>query len=428
MMTTDTDYPSARERNAIMNKSSFLRALSLIGMVGLCLCLALQAQAQPQPGYGGFGGGSRSTSTSSSSTTRSYPNAASIGDAYFSIDPETRRVVAIADDSTMRYISQVLSNLDRPKPQVLIKVVFVEVTRNDAMDIGLEGGWAKDIGNNTSANASHIFGLSGLGSVSTNVPVNALGQPVTSFLPAGPITSPGAGLYQMLGQDYQVTLRAIAQAGRAKILSRPSILARNNQPATIFVGQQYPVVNSTRYDNYGNVINSFNYQNVGVQLKVIPFITDDGLIEMIVTPQISAVSPNTSVQISQNVSVQAIDQRSADTVAVTADGQTIVIGGLLQDSKSKNETKIPLLGDIPLLGNLFKRQQSSNIKTELVIFLTPRIVQNPTELAALSTRERANSDAVKEFKEQELNKLLDTLPIKQPDAAPAQKKNSRSPR
>ena len=411
-----------------MNKLSFFQRRLLLGIVGLCLCLALEAQAQPRTGFGGaggIGGGSRSSSSSSSTTARSYPNAASIGDAYFSIDPETRRVVAIADENTMHYISQVLSNLDRPKPQVLIKVVFVEVTYNNASDIGLEGGWAKGIGNNTSANAANVFGMSGLSSAATNISMNSIGQPVSSFLPSGPITSPGAGLYQVLGQDYQVTLRAIAQAGRAKILSRPSILARNNQPATIFVGQQYPVVNSTRYDNYGNVINSFSYQNVGVQLKVTPFITDDGLVEMIVTPQISAVSSTTSVQISANVTVQAIDQRSADTVAVTADGQTVVIGGLLQDSKTKNETKIPLLGDIPLLGNLFKRQQSSNAKTELVIFLTPHIVQNPTELAALSTRERANSDAVKEFKEQELNKLLDSLPIKDPSPAPSQKKNSR---
>ncbi len=383
-------------------------------------------------GFGGFGsGGGGPTSAraggNSASTARSYPNAASIGDAYFSIDPETRRVVAIADENTMQYISQVLSNLDRPKPQVLIKVAFVEVTHNNAMDIGIEGGWGKGIGNGASASAADVFGLSGLGSVATNVPVNRFNQPTTAFLPSAPMTSPGAGLYQILGQDYQVTLRAIAQAGNAKVLSRPSILARNNQPATIFVGQNYPVINGTRYDTFGNVLNTFNYQNVGIQLKVTPFITSDGLVEMIVSPAISSVSQNTSVQISANVSIQAIDQRSADTVVVTADKQTVVIGGLIQDSKAKVDTKIPFLGDIPLLGVLFKRQQSSNAKTELLIFLTPQIVQNPTELAALSNSERAKSEAVKEFKERELNHFLDSLPNKEP-APGAGPQNSDSPR
>ena len=107
----------------------------LSGILGLCACLALQAQAQGTRGgaggaggFGGFGGGfggggTSSRSSTSSTSTRSYPNAGTIGDAYFSIDPESRRVIAIADEATMRYISQVLSNLDRPKPQVLIKVM-----------------------------------------------------------------------------------------------------------------------------------------------------------------------------------------------------------------------------------------------------------------------------------------------------------------
>lgn len=408
----------------------------LSGILGLCACLALQAPAQGTRGgvgggggFGGFGGGGTSgrSSSTGSTSTRSYPNAGTIGDAYFSIDPESRRVVAIADEATMRYISQVLSNLDRPKPQVLIKVMFVELTYNNALDIGIEGGWAKGIGQGNSANAANVFGMSGLNSVATNVPLNSLGQPVSSFLPGGPITSSGAGLYQILGQDYQVTLRAIAQAGKAKVLSKPSILARNNQPATIFVGQQYPIINGTRYDNFGNVLNTFNYQPVGVQLKVTPFITADGLVEMIVSPQISAVSPTTSVQIAANVTVQAIDERSADTVAVTGDGQTVVIGGLLQDAKSKNETKIPLLGDIPVLGNLFKRQQTSTAKTELIIFLTPYIVQNPTELAALSERERGKANLSKQLDEQEMKRYFDSLPTKESPPAPGQPNSSSPP-
>jgi general secretion pathway protein D len=234
------------------------------------------------------------------------------------------------------------------------------------------------------------------------------------------MTASGAGLYQILGQDYQVTLRAIAQAGNAKVLSRPSILARNNQPATITVGQEVPLITSVRYDNFGNAINSVTYQDVGVILKVTPFITTDGMVEMMISPQISSLDQTLSVPISANVNAPVIDIRSADTVAVTADSQTVIIGGLMQDSKSTIDTKIPLLGDIPVLGNLFKRQQKSTAKTELLIFLTPHIVQAPSELIALSASEKSKSESLKGIPEAEINKYLDALPTKDavPGAAP----------
>ena len=106
-----------------------------------------------------------------------------------------------------------------------------------------------------------MFGLSGLNTAATNLSFNALGQPVQSFIPK----PPGAGLYQILGQDYQVTLRAIAQAGKLEVLSRPSILTRNNQPATIQVGQSVPLVTSVSFNGLtGTPINSITYQPVGI--------------------------------------------------------------------------------------------------------------------------------------------------------------------
>lgn len=385
---------------------------------GLALCGSLTSLAQQQFGGGGGGGANRGNTGSSSSGTsaRTYPNNATIGDAYFSIDPETRRVVYIADENTARYIAQVLTNLDRPKPQVLIKVVFVEVTHNNDLDFGIEGGWGRQNMNGVVSGVSAVngFGLSSLSSVvGTNF--NQFGQPVSGFSPVSPITQQGAGLYQILGKDYQATLRAIAQSGKAKVLSRPSILARNNQPATITVGQSVPLITSVSYNGLnGTPINAISYRDVGVILRVTPFITADGLVEMMVSPQISSLDPNLSIPISAGVNAPVIDVRSADTVAVTADGQTVIIGGLMESDKSKTETKVPFLGDIPVLGNLFKRTQKSDTKTELLIFLTPHIVQNPTELAALTAKERAKAEGMKDFTDKELNQVLDSLPIVEP--------------
>ena len=376
--------------------------------VCLLLALGLPALGQQRGTTGTTGGGGRS----SSSTARQYPSTGTIGDAYYSIDPETRRVVTIADEDTSRYISQVLSNLDRPKPQVLIKVVFLEVTRNDALDFGIEGGWTRPAGSDPIANAANVFGLSGLNQSPTNTPLNALGQPLSSFQStASSVAGGNAGLYQVLGANYQATIRAIAQAGNAKVLSRPSILARNNQPATITVGQQVPLITSVSYSGLnGTPINAVSYQNVGVILTVTPFITADGLVEMIVAPQVSSIDTTTSIPISQGVNAPVIDIRSASTVAVTPDGQTVILGGLMQSSKAKNVTKIPLLGDIPMLGILFRRTVKSDAQTELMIFLTPHIIQAPSQLAALSAAQTQHSDAPKAFEEKELDKFFDSLP------------------
>jgi general secretion pathway protein D len=299
-----------------------------------------------------------------------------------------------------------VTSLDQPKPQVLIKVVFLEVTYRDGSDIGIEGGFRKPIDDSTDGVGANAFGLSSLGNAATGAVMNVFGQNVQNFAPI----PPGAGLYQIISSDYQVTLRAIAEAGKMEVLSRPTILARNNQQAVITVGQSVPLITNVRFDTFGNAINSVTYQNVGIILRVTPFITSDGMVEMIVAPEISSLSEQ-SVPIATGASAPVINLRSADTVVVTPDGQTVIIGGLMQNEKASNESKIPLLGDIPLLGNLFKRKAKSQVKTELMIFLTPQIIADPTQLAGLTVRERDKSQlAPKAFTEEELNRFLETVP------------------
>jgi type II secretion system protein D len=406
------------------------------GILGLCLGLALHADAQ-QRGGGGFGGAARSaTSTTGGTTARPYPNNSAIGDAYFSIDPETRRVVFIADEATAKSLAQVLTNLDRPKPQVLIKVVFLEVTRDDASDIGIDGYYSKNLGNSWNSGQVTNYAVVSNSIVPTSI---TPGRNNSSFggtnffgLPSPTSFSGGNGIYRILGEDFMVTLHAIAQAGKAKVLSRPSVLARNNQPATITVGQSVPLITSVRYDTFGNAINGVQYRDVGVILQVTPFISGDGMVEMIISPSISRLDPGPGIPISSSangttVNAPIIDVRSADTVAVTPDGQTVVIGGLLQNTKAETITKIPLLGDIPLLGNFFQRKQKSDSKSELIIFLTPHIVATPTELAALATKERDRSGAAKGLTEEELNKYLDELPKKKTTPGAASKPGKKAP-
>jgi type II secretory pathway component GspD/PulD (secretin) len=151
---------------------------------------------------------------------------------------------------------------------------------------------------------------------------------------------------------------------------------------------------------------------------------------MILSPETSELVADRSqwVPISSGtggtVSAPLINSRSADTVVVTPDGQTVIIGGLMENSKADTITKIPFLGDIPLLGTLFRHTVKSTLQTELMIFLTPHIILAPTEMAAFSASERGKSDAAKSLSEQELNKFLDELPKDRPmtNAPPSRKK------
>jgi len=125
-----------------------------------------------------------------------------------------------------------------------------------------------------------------------------------------------------------------------------------------------------------------------------------------------------------------INSRSADTVVVVPDGQTVIIGGLMNTQKTVSDSKIPILGDIPVLGAAFRHRTKTDVKTELMIFLTPRIVQAPAQLAGLATEERQRSTMKpKAISEEELDRFFDTLPVKDPnapqDAAPA-KNGSKS--
>lgn len=387
----------------------------------ICSVMAFAVSSQAQfPGFGGFGGGGNTTARTGSTSTRQYNSAGTVGSAVVSVDPETRQVIVITDAETYTNISQVISNLDQPKPQVLIKVVFLEVTYNNGHDIGIEGGFTKGAGADRVVSGANSFGASGVASAATNLQFNSFGIPTTSF----GTTPPGAGVYQILTTDYQATLRAIATAGKTEVLSRPSILARNNQPATITVGQSVPLISNTRFDAVNGQINSITYNNVGIILRVTPFISSEGLVEMIVSPEISSLADQSQwVSIGGGALAPVVNTRSADTVVVTPNGQPVIIGGLMQNTKLSNDSKIPILGDIPLLGNLFKRQNKNNTKTELLIFLTPHIIMAPAQLAAMTETERAKAPlAEKAFGEQELDRFIDDLPVKKPEA---KKKNGK---
>jgi len=239
------------------------------------------------------------------------------------VDPETGSLIVIADESTNLHIAEVIKSLDLPIPQVLIKVLFLEVTHTKGLDLGFEGGSYRSDQSNTEDFVETIIDLA---------------------------TETESGYYKVMTENLEVTLRALSRVGALEVLSRPSILARHNQEAIITVGQEVPFIRNSRVTQDGQIINTVEYEDIGIILRVTPYITSDGLVEMDLAPEISTLTGDT-VPISAGVSAPVFAKRSAETRVAVPDGETVVIGGLMEDNKTETVVKIPLLGDIPYLGS-----------------------------------------------------------------------------
>ena len=363
--------------------------------------------------FGGGGGagavaGARGNAANGNSA---YNNNGQVGTAQISVDPVTHNLVIIADEETKEQIYRVLAELDVPVPQVLIKAVFLEVDDSKALDFGVQGNYngfshnfgvitgyitnyslttpstvvANPAGGSTTTYGTPTIGPSGLTPLTTSYSVNnGFGVPASLSGSGG-----NGGLYQIMGNDFTGTIQALATAGKAQVLSRPSVLARDGQLAEIVVGQSVYLPSSvslTAVGGTGTTVPSINgsYQNVGIQLDVTPFIGKNRLVQMILEPQITSIDTSTPGQVIEGASLFTsavyapnLLKRSANTVVITPDGQTVVIGGLISNQKSSSESKVPLLGDIPVLGNLFKFTSKANGKDELLMFITPHVVQMP---------------------------------------------------
>jgi general secretion pathway protein D len=332
------------------------------------------AQGTNQGGRGGTGGatgGGGFTGGGGNTGTRSYQNTTMVGDAMITSDVDTRRLIVVTDEATNENIKKIIASLDKPKPQVLINVVFLQVTHGDNFDLGAEARYQGPISIKTNPE----------GIATTNFGIESQRRVDSTFYGA---------FYQLIGRDVNATIHALSSVTKTEILSRPSILTRSNQQATILVGQQVPLLEtSTTNNNSNNITSTINYRDVGIILRVTPFITAEGLVEMIVSPEISSLSA-TTVSIPGSGTAPVIDRRSADTVVVTPSDRTIVIGGLISSQKNDTDNKVPILGDIPIIGNAFKRKRRDDTKTELLIFLTPHVIMNPEDLAKVSDNERAN--------------------------------------
>ncbi|MCF7972801.1 MAG: hypothetical protein K9N55_03190 [Phycisphaerae bacterium] len=340
-------------------------------------------------GGGGRGGGGQTTSSGGTSGTGTGSAGGLDEETYFEADEESNILLVMTSAKNYELVKPIIDELDKPVGQVLIKVLFAEVTLKDSLDLGFEFSNIDLLnGNDTTISGSTTFGSP------------TTGLSVSSF----------AG-------DLDLKLSALQETGKLNVLTRPYNLTSNTQAATITVADEVAIPENSNTTSTGIITVNYTYRDdIGITLTVTPSINPNGLVNMTVTPKITTQSTE-KVDIGYGVFASTFSTRSASTKVAVMTGQTIVIGGLIEDKSTNTVKKVPILGSIPLAGALFRRTEKESTKTELLIFLTPFVAKDALALTPISDKERSLSNIQND---KELNKIFERhmtamAPIKDPN-------------
>ncbi len=274
-------------------------------------------------------------------------------------DERTNTLVVKERPDVILRMEKLIEELDKPTKQIYIQAEIVEISASDNSEFGIEWLWKTANFRSFDGQSGTNFDLRGAteaGESSATTPSVGDGFP----FPSG--DGLGVGL---LNSDIEVVLHALAETNDLNLLSRPRIVTLDNQESVIEVGDQIPF---RKLNEFG--VTSFEFKDATVQLLVKPHIVDSKYILMKVSPKADFANGFTPD------GTPIISTRRASTNVKIRDGQTIVIGGLIRDSLVNTESKVPILGDVPLLGYLFKNSKSTKVKTQLIVFITPIILED----------------------------------------------------
>jgi general secretion pathway protein D len=273
-------------------------------------------------------------------------------------DEVNNAIVLFATPREYTTIEAALHQLDTQPVQVFLEAVVAEVTLTDSLKYGLQYFYQP--------NASNTLTLS-------NTATSALGQ-----------AFPGFSYMFSNGANIQVVLNALQNITHVEVISSPKIMVLNNQTATLQVGDQVPIETAqavSTIDSTAPIVNSITYEDTGVILKVTPRVNRGGVVMMDISQEVSAVDPSVSTT---GLDSPTIQQRKIDSSVAIQDGQTIALGGLISDSKSNGKSGIPFIQEIPVLGELFRNTNKEHDRTELIVLITPHVIDDSKKAQAIT--------------------------------------------
>jgi general secretion pathway protein D len=332
------------------------------------------------------------TTTSSQSAGSSSAPVASTIQAY----QPTNSVIITAPEPVYRNLRAVIEKLDERRAQVYVEALVVELTLGKAAEVGVQWQGLSNLGRN---GQGAIGGTNFSTSPSNAVGANILGATtilgslanLTSFGPGlnlglvnGTIQVPQADGTFLTVANLSVLARAFEGDTNANVLSTPNILTLDNEEAKLLVGQNVPFITGSYTPTAGSAVNPFQTierKDVGLTLRVRPQITEAGTVKMNIFEEVSAVTRDKTLVQSADI---ITNKRSLETTVLADDGQIVVLGGLIQDDKETSIDKVPLLGDIPFIGALFKYESRSHQRTNLMVFLRPVVIKDANAVAPIT--------------------------------------------
>lgn len=305
----------------------------------------------------------------------------------------TSHIIVTDTEGKVRDIAKLIETIDRITPQVLVEVRIYDITSKDNLDLGIDWYASRRTNFNTSG-----FPIDDDITVSKDGSDTYLSSITDSVLHGGfsagtSKTAAATEGYLQFGilnkhVDIFAQLRAEQENINAKLLANPRILVLDNETALFDIVTEHPYVERTITG--ATITETVKFKPVGIKLGVVPHVTRDGMVRMRIQPEFGVVI--SQVQVSSS-NVPVVDTRKVDTIALVRDGHAVVLGGLRKKDTTQQINKVPLLGDIPVLGKLFKFEGETTVITELVVFITPKIVTEP-----VLTEEEQNALDVTEFK------------------------------
>ena len=292
-----------------------------------------------------------------------------------SCNPGTSNVIVTDTENKIKAIDTFINEIDRVTPQILVEARIYDITSKDRLDLGIE--W--QAGRNTTYAAGSSGGMQNAGPNPTAGRVSPFVTGAFNGTTANVDDTTGALRFGWLGAsiDLDAVLRAQQENVSAKLLANPRVLVLDNQKAQFKIVSEIPYIQLTETSG-GGAMGTTEFREVGVELEVTPHLTRDDMIRLNLKPKFSIETGSVNVGTVANQYPQpVIDRREADTTLLIKNGQTVVLGGLRKKDVSQQVNKIPLLGDLPLIGVLFKFEGESVVTSELVVFITPRIIQTP---------------------------------------------------
>lgn len=302
-------------------------------------------------------------------------------------DLERNSLIILATGEQIKNIRKTIEKIDVPQAQVYVKARIVELNTNLAEQIGMKYGFE---GGKITSNGL-FSAAANLGASSLNISQNLLGflnNTSTQVLDNGSTITTNSRPFEFDSGISQVfalgaTLDLLKQNGAAHILSEPSVLCTNNKEATIQVGQTQSILTQAQQSTagQGNIINNYSREDIGITLKVKPRLSSNNKVTLEVEAEIEDILPGSSAAADRPTTTK----RKVTTNAIVNNGETIILGGLMKSSGGKNSTKVPLLGEIPVLGKLFRSDADVDTQINVVVYLTPYIVRKSGDLQRLRT-------------------------------------------